>query len=56
LTAHHYCCGGHWRRTEKYHRSDDLQEAFEASFLLRLQQTLIMQHESATCQSTSFAV
>ncbi|WP_307417428.1 LasR-specific antiactivator QslA [Pseudomonas sp. W3I7] len=32
----------------------DPQEAFEAGFLLRLQQTLIMRREAPTSQSTSF--
>jgi len=31
----------------------DSQEAFEAGFLLRLQQTLIMRREADTSQSTS---
>ncbi|WP_426221123.1 LasR-specific antiactivator QslA [Pseudomonas sp. DWRC2-2] len=35
-------------------RPGDSREAFEAGFLLRLQQTLIMRREAATSQSTSF--
>jgi hypothetical protein len=41
-------------QNRKHHRSGDIQEAFEAGFLLWLQQTLIMRHETATSQSTSF--
>ncbi|WP_280638714.1 hypothetical protein [Pseudomonas viridiflava] len=32
----------------------DSQDAFEAGFLLRLQQTLIMRREAVTSQSTRF--
>ena len=44
-----------WALTQnrKRHRPGDPQEAFEAGFLLRLQQTLIMRREAATSQSTS---
>lgn len=41
-------------QNRKHHRPGDLQEAFEAGFLLRLQQTLIMRRETVTSQSTSF--
>ncbi|MDN5451131.1 MAG: hypothetical protein L0G06_09635, partial [Enterobacterales bacterium] len=38
-------------RNRKRHRPGDPQEAFEAGFLLRLQQTLIMRREAVTSQS-----
>ncbi|UUT13513.1 LasR-specific antiactivator QslA [Pseudomonas zeae] len=38
----------------KHHHPGDPQEAFEAGFLLRLQQTLIMRREADTSLSTSF--
>ncbi|MHC8290424.1 LasR-specific antiactivator QslA [Pseudomonas sp. XS1P51] len=43
-------------QSRKRHRPGDYLEAFEAGFLLRLQQTLIMRREAATSQSTSFDV
>ena len=48
LMAHHYPYGGHWCRTESVIVQRISQEAFEAGFLLRLQQTLIMQRETVT--------
>ena len=41
-------------QNRKHHRPGDPQEAFEAGFLLRLQQTLIMRREAVTSQSTRF--
>ncbi|CAH0221945.1 hypothetical protein SRABI123_02417 [Pseudomonas sp. Bi123] len=41
-------------QNRKRHRPGDYQEAFEAGFLLRLQQTLIIRREAVTSQSTSF--
>ena len=41
-------------QNRKRHRPGDPQEAFEAGFLLRLQQTLIMRPEAVTPQTTSF--
>ncbi len=41
-------------QNRKRHRPGDHQEAFEAGFLLRLQQTLMMVRETAPSQSTSF--
>ncbi|AZE46519.1 hypothetical protein C4K04_0824 [Pseudomonas chlororaphis] len=41
-------------QNRKRHRPGDSREAFEAGFLLRLQQTLIMRREAATSQSTNF--
>jgi hypothetical protein len=41
-------------QNRKLHRPSDPQEAFEAGFLLRLQQAPIMRHEAVTSQSTSF--
>ena len=41
-------------QNRKRHRLGDPQEAFEAGFLLRLQQALVMGREAATSQSTSF--
>ena len=41
-------------QNRKRHRSGDPREAFEAGFLLRLQQMLIMRRKAATSQSTSF--
>jgi hypothetical protein len=41
-------------QSRKHHRPVDPQEAFEAGFLLRLQQTLIMRREAVTSQSSSF--
>ena len=41
-------------QSRKRHRPGDSQEAFEAGFLLRLQQTLIMRREAATSQSANF--
>ncbi|WP_330212058.1 LasR-specific antiactivator QslA [Pseudomonas sp. Z18(2022)] len=41
-------------QNRKRHRQGDPQEAFEAGFLLRLQQTLIMRREAVTSQSTRF--
>ena len=41
-------------QNRKRHRPGDPQEAFEAGFLLRLQQTLIMRRDAVTSQSTSF--
>ena len=41
-------------QNRKRHRPGDPQEAFEAGFLLRLQQALVMGREAATSQSTSF--
>jgi hypothetical protein len=43
-------------QNRKRHRPGDPQDAFEAGFLLRLQQTLIMRREAATAQSTSVDV
>ena len=40
-------------QNRKRHRPGDPQEAFEAGFLLRLQQALVMGREAATSQSTS---
>jgi hypothetical protein len=39
-------------QNRKRHRPGDPQEAFEAGFLLRLQQTLIMLHEASSSKST----
>ncbi|WP_256580685.1 hypothetical protein [Pseudomonas sp. QTF5] len=39
-------------QNRKLHRPEDPQEAFEAGFLLRLQQTLIMLREASSSQST----
>lgn len=41
-------------QNRKRHRPGDSQEAFEAGFLLRLQQTLITRREAAISQSTNF--
>ncbi|MEE4156639.1 LasR-specific antiactivator QslA [Pseudomonas viridiflava] len=41
-------------QNRKRHRPGDPQEAFEAGFLLRLQQTLVMRREAVTSQSTRF--
>lgn len=41
-------------QNRKRHRPSDPQEAFEAGFLLRLQQTLVMRREAVTSQSTRF--
>lgn len=41
-------------QNRKRHHPGDPQEAFEAGFLLRLQQTLIMRSKAATSQSASF--
>lgn len=41
-------------QNRKRHRLGDPQEAFEAGFLLRLRQTLIMRRQATTSQSTSF--
>lgn len=40
-------------QNRKHHRPGDPQEAFEAGFLLRLQQTLIIRREAVNSQSTS---
>ena len=41
-------------QNRKRHRPGDFQEAFEAGFLLRLQQTLINLREVAASRPTSF--
>ncbi|QXI07015.1 hypothetical protein HU718_004790 [Pseudomonas tensinigenes] len=41
-------------QSRKRHRPGDPQEAFEAGFLLRLQQALVTGRKDATSQSTSF--
>ncbi|MBA2926265.1 hypothetical protein G9Q84_25665 [Pseudomonas sp. P7] len=41
-------------QNRKRHRPGDFQEAFEAGFLLRLQQTLLNLREAAVSRSTSF--
>jgi len=41
-------------QNRKHHRPGDPQEAFEAGFLLRLQQTLIMLREASCAHSTGF--
>ena len=41
-------------QSRKRHRPGDPQEAFEAGFLLRLQQTLIMRREVVISLSTCF--
>ncbi|TPG95062.1 hypothetical protein EAH72_16150 [Pseudomonas caspiana] len=45
-----------WALTQnrKCHRPEDFQGAFEAGFLLRLQQTLINLREAAASRPTSF--
>jgi hypothetical protein len=42
-------------QSRKRHRLGDPQDAFEAGFLLRLQQTLSMRREAPISQSISFA-
>ncbi|AZF12716.1 hypothetical protein C4J93_4556 [Pseudomonas sp. R2-37-08W] len=41
-------------QNRKRHRPGDFQEAFEAGFLLRLQQTLLNLREAAASRPTSF--